>query len=188
MNIKSAIRKLLLENETQTYETWVKVNMRGPLEISEIEGNLIKEVNPEMMISNFKQYSEIMSTNKIYKRLLNSIQPNECFTNSAVVMDHINDELSSVKATYVLGMIKEGGEMFGHAWNRINGKYYDFTLQTPESREYFGVMEFNNINEVTSLPMFDPDMKCAEALNVNGEAYDKDGMCSVYQYYKQVFN
>ena len=188
MNIKSAIRKLLLENETQTYETWVKVNMRGPLDISDIEGNLIKEVNPEMMISNFNQYSEIIKSNKIYKRLLTSIKPNECFTNSAVVMDYINDTLSSVKVSYVLGMIKEGGSVFGHAWNRIDGKYYDFTLDRPESREYFGVVEFNNINEVTSLPMFDPDMKCAEALNVNGEAYDKDGMCSVYQYYKQVFN
>ena len=61
-------------------------------------------------------------------------------------MDHINDEISNVKVTYVLGLIREGGSMF------------------------------------------DPDMKCAEALNVNGEAYDKNGMCSLYQYYKQIFN
>jgi hypothetical protein len=69
MIIKESLRRLLLENDISTYEGWLKANMRGPLEISEIEGNLIKEVNPEMMISNFKQYSEIMSTNKIYKRL-----------------------------------------------------------------------------------------------------------------------
>lgn len=188
MIIKESLRRLLLENDISSYDGWLKANMKGPLDISEVNGNLIKEVNPEMMISNFKQYSEIINSNKIYKRLLKLIQPNECFTNSAVVMDHINDEIPNVKATYVLGMIKEGGEMFGHAWNRINGKYYDFTLRTPESREYFGVMEFNNINEVTSLPMFNPDMKCAEALNMNGEAYDKNGMCSLYQYYQEIFN
>jgi hypothetical protein len=177
MIIKESLRRLLLENDISSYDGWLKANMKGPLDISEVNGNLIKEANPE-----------IMSTNKIYKRLLKLIQPNECFTNSAVVMDHINDEISNVKVTYVLGMIKEGGGMFGHAWNRINGKYYDFTLRTPESREYFGVMEFYNINEVTSLPMFNPDMKCAEALNMNGEAYDKNGMCSLYQYYQEIFN
>jgi hypothetical protein len=186
MTIRATIRKLLLESETQTYETWLKANMRGPLDVSDIKGGLIKEVNPEMMISNFKQYSEIIKSNKIYKQLLSSVQPNECFTNSATVMDYINDTLSSVKVSYVLGMIKEGGNMFGHAWNRIDGKYYDFTLGNPESRQYFGVVEFNNLNEVTSLPMFDPDMECADALNFNGESYDKNGMCSVYQYYKQL--
>jgi hypothetical protein len=186
MSIKDTLRRLLLESNHETYGNWLNINMRGPLDVFDVNGNLIKTVDPEIMMSDFKQYSEIINKNKIYKRLMNSIQPNECFTNSAMIMDHLNDELPTVKVTYVLGLIKESGGMFGHAWNKIDDKYYDFTLGDPKSRQYFGVVEFNNINEVTSLPMFDPDVKCAEALDFNGEAYDKDGMCSVYQYYKQL--
>ena len=68
MIIKESLRRVLLENDISSYDGWWKANMKGPLDISEVNGNLVKEVNPEMMISNFKQYSEIINSNKIYKR------------------------------------------------------------------------------------------------------------------------
>ena len=68
MIIKESLTRVLLENDISSYDGWLKANMKGPLDISEVNGNLIKEVNPEMMISNFKQYSEIINSNKIYKR------------------------------------------------------------------------------------------------------------------------
>ena len=68
MIIKESLRRVLLENDISSYDGWLKANMKGPLDISEVDGNLVNEVNPEMMISNFKQYSEIINSNKIYKR------------------------------------------------------------------------------------------------------------------------
>lgn len=114
------------------------------------------------------------------------MKPNECFTNSAIVLDTLNEDIDGTQVLFVLGMVKEDGKMFGHAWNKIGDEYYDFTLLSTVGRNYYSIAEFSNINEVTSLPMFNSEGECQNALEVDGEAYDQDGKCSVYPYYKQL--
>ncbi len=134
-------------------------------------------------VTNIAADKEFNSTIKTL--LIDYVKENECFHNSAKVVDVLADKYPNSQPKFVLGFMSENGKLFGHAWNSINGKDYDFTAEKSVGSQstYFKVAEFNNMGQITSLPVFDPNNKCDSAMSINGESYDVNGKCSIYPYF-----
>lgn len=198
MKIQVFILKLIMKNfimnklreslfSDEDYKEWIKKNSKH-VKIDSIK-NILK---PDLSLttSNFDkylkqnlEYKEIQNKNT---KLLNDVlKPNECFHNSALVLQFYSN-IPNIKVEYVLGLMTQNGKTFGHAWNLINGSYYDFTSEIMEETpsEYTEIVRFDDINIIKKLPMFNPNMSCEESFEFNGESYDVDGKCSLYPYYK----
>lgn len=189
--MKDFIKHKLRENirQTEEYQLWLNNNSKN-VKIYDIKNILKPDLS--LMTSNFNEYlSQNLKYKEIQKQsndLLNTkININECFQNAGLVFQFYNN-IPNITVEYVLGLMTQNGKTFGHAWNIINDIHYDFTSEKTEKSNsvYNQIVKFNNIENIQNLPMFNPDEKCEESFNVNGESFDINGMCSLYPYYKSI--
>jgi hypothetical protein len=170
MDIRNKFIKVIREYEDvnqQQYLDWVNKVSRK-VDMADLDGNLRSDS------------TEPYTLKKMVRQLLaNYIKQNECFTNASLVFKAMSG-IEGVKVAYVLGFMVENGKKFGHAWNIINGKHYDFTARISEEmdNEYYQIAIIDDLNKIKSLPVFNPSGEC------ENEEYDVDGMCSIYPYYK----
>lgn len=181
--MKNIIRQLLKESLEQApqvsdYRAWLRTVVK-PSKISSY-----KDINNVDAVNDMGNYQTNMQKNKELKDfIIKNIEPNECFHNAHKAYVMLKQKGYDVK--FVLGMLSENGQLFGHAWNIVDGTPVDFTAEKlqPTQNKYFKVAELNNQSEIEGLDVFNPEKKCAQAFNSGGESYDKNGMCSVYPYY-----
>jgi len=185
--IKHKLRESIID--TQDYKKWLLNNSKD-VKINNSK-NILK---PDLSLttSNFNEY---LSQNLEYKNLQKQsnklletvIIPNECFHNASLVFQFYSN-IPNIQVDYVLGLMTQGNKIFGHAWNVINGVHYDYTSEKSDAitSKYTEIVRFNDINTIKNLPMFNPNEKCENSFDVDGESFDIDGMCSLYPYYKSL--
>jgi len=180
-SLSTIYSKLLKENNIfNEYKNWVnKTKKLTP--ISTIHS--LTAIKPNDMLDKniVQQKTELKNT--IINFINNNINPNECFHNAGKVFQLFNK--LGHESTFVLGLMIENGKVFGHAWNKIDGQYYDFSLaKTPEiTNKYYPFFEYNNENQIKNLDVFNPNIDCKFSITINNENYDKFGLCSVYPEY-----
>jgi hypothetical protein len=179
--IKNKIRENIENNQVSQYKAWLS-SVAKPVRINPIT-NIVR-VEPSDMYNNIEKYQKNLALSKSIKTfLIENIEPNECFHNAGKVLQFFKNQ--GFEVSFVLGILIENGKKFGHAWNKINGVYYDFTAEKSEKikNKYFEVASIDNELEIQSLDVFNPNAKCEHEFNVDGESYDVNGMCSVYPYF-----
>lgn len=178
--MKTNIKRLLRENlanhiKLNQYYEWLS-EAKIPVEIQRL-----KNVIPQEDISNPKLYE--FKKNQFMKIMHEQIKPNECFNNAHNAFFILNKLGFDVK--FVLGIMVENGREFGHAWNEINGEQYDLSAEKTKTfgNQYFEVYIYDNLNEIRQLTVFDPNAECPNAMTVNNQNYDVNGLCSIYPEY-----
>ena len=191
VNMKDFIKTKLRENidNLEGYHNWLnsnskKVEIHNTKEILKVDISLMQRDFDAYLKDNVNYKYVQKQTRNI---LENEINPNECFHNAGLVFQSFMNT-HNIEVEYVLGLMTQHGKSFGHAWNRINGVHYDFTAEKMHetTSTYTQIVVFNDLNTIESLPMFNPNGECSHSLNVNGESYDLNGMCSLYPYYKSL--
>ncbi len=184
--MKDIIRRILKESLEQApqvsdYRAWLRTVVK-PSKISQY-----KKINNVDAVNDMQNYQENMQKNKdLTNFIINNVEPNECFHNAYKAFVLLKQKSYDVK--FVLGLMSENGQMFGHAWNIVNGVPVDFTAEKLQQNQnkYFQVAVLDNQSQIQGLDVFNPEKKCAQAFNSGGESYDKNGMCSVYPYYTSI--
>jgi hypothetical protein len=189
--IKNKIRTIISENvdNIKLYKEWINSN-KVRIKINKISsffnvGVNLNSFNPEEFAKNKENLNKLRP---IINDFINTkINQNECFHNAAKTFEFFNK--MGYDVSFVLGMMIEGDKKFGHAWNKIDGKYYDLTADKNETdlpNQYYKIVELNDIVSITSLDVFNPNYDCKHKLTIEGENYDKNGMCSLYPYFMSI--
>ncbi len=184
--MKDIIKKILKESLEQApqvsdYRAWLRTVVK-PIRISPF--TQINKVDNSDMVNNMQKYQEQVQKNRDLRNFIGTqVEPNECFHNAHKAFVLLRQKGYDVK--FVLGLMSENGQMFGHAWNIVDGINVDFTSEKLQENgnKYFQVAVLDNQSKIEGLDVFNPNAKCEMAFNANGESYDKNGMCSVYPYY-----
>lgn len=175
------IKKLLRENLTShvrlnQYYEWLNEN-KIPVQIERLK-TLIESDKDNPKLYNFKK-------GQLIKLMNQHINPNECFNNADKAFQYLKELGFDVK--FILGIMVEGGREFGHAWNEINGEQYDLSAEktrtTDKGNKYYEVFVYDSLDEIHQLRVFDPNAKCPNAMTVNNQNYDVNGLCSIYPEY-----
>lgn len=180
--IKTKLRENIETTRISQYKDWLKGNAK-PIIVSDLTE--LNKIDPNGMLGDIERYQKDVALNKSIKQfLINNIEINECFHNAAKVFEFFK-KIDGFDVSFILGTMTENGKTFGHAWNKINDKYFDFTAEKTEKQNnrYFEVVALNDFSNIMNLEVFNPDAKCKHELTVAGESYDINGMCSLYPYY-----
>lgn len=186
--MKELVKKLLRESLEQApqiseYRSWLSSTVK------QVKVYPYTSINKIDAVNDMSNYQENMQKNKDLKKfIIDNIEPNECFHNAYKTFVTLKGQGYDV--IFVLGMLGENGKLFGHAWNIVNGLNVDFTAEKQEENgnKYYRVVGFTDLGQIQGLSVFNPNEKCEYAFSHNGENYDRNGMCSVYPYYKSISN
>jgi len=187
--MKNFIKEKLNENinNIENYNNWLETN-RIEVNINNLSSLLKPDLT--LMTSNFGEYTKQNELSKKYKPILvdllnTKIKMNECFNNAGIVFQTFTP-VDGIEVFYVMGIMVENGKEFGHAWNIINGKHYDFSSEKTSDaniNNYYQVVVLNNLSDIENLSVFDTNTKCGQGFSVNGDSFDDNGMCSLYPYF-----
>ena len=175
-------RKELWNTRLEEVKKYIDENRKRPSKHN-INKN-IKKLGTWLSLQNLEYKNLQKQSNKLLETV---IIPNECFHNASLVFQFYSN-IPNTQVEYVLGLMAQGNKIFGHAWNVINGVHYDYTSEKSDAitSKYTEIVRFNDINTIKNLPMFNPNEKCENSFDVDGESFDIDGMCSLYPYYKSL--
>lgn len=173
------IKKLLRENlnshvRLNQYYEWLNEN-KIPVQIERLK-MLIEGDKNNPKIYEFKK-------NQLIKLMNKNIAPNECFNNAHNAFFILSKLGFDVK--FILGIMVENGKEFGHAWNEINGEQYDLSAEKTKTfnNKYYEVFVYDNLSDIRNLTVFDPNAECPNAMSINNQNYDVNGLCSIYPEY-----
>jgi hypothetical protein len=176
------LKKIIKESlDYVQYEKWV--GSLGSVKVVGI-GSVVPDVSPDLMISNFSEYSKLMKLKKLLGFIKANAQPNECFHNAANT--HLLLQEEGFDSKFVLGFLVESDKKFGHGWVKLNNIYFDPTIVEPKGN-YLVAAELEDRDKIMGLSVFNPDEKCEDAFHGKGETYDHNGNCSVYPYFRSYF-
>ncbi|TXG75749.1 hypothetical protein E6Q11_06830, partial [Candidatus Dojkabacteria bacterium] len=109
-DIKKLLREYLSENDSSRYAKWVSNITKKTSNVLYAKTDLISDVDSSEAMNDIWGYQKKVGMNKVYKTILSHMTPNECFNNSAMVVDYMNNNnvTKSKKVGFVLGFVSDG--------------------------------------------------------------------------------